>query len=214
VLSAEDWQAVRLTLVVSAYAVGCALPLGVAIAVVLARVRFAGRFLLDLLVYLPLVVPPVVVGWMLLELFGVRGVFGAPLHRWFGLQLAFTTAGAALACGVMVLPLIVRATRISLEAIDPGLEQAARTLGAGRMDRFIGIVLPLAGPGLLVGVISAYAAAGRVRRGDHLRRQYSGGDADAAAGDLYRAAGAGRGGAGGAAVAGVGGAGAGRVGSG
>jgi molybdate transport system permease protein len=159
VLSAEDWQAVRLTLVVSAYAVGCALPLGVAIAVVLARVRFAGRFLLDLLVYLPLVVPPVVVGWMLLELFGVRGVFGAPLHRWFGLQLAFTTAGAALACGVMVLPLIVRATRISLEAIDPGLEQAARTLGAGRMDRFIGIVLPLAGPGLLVGVISAYAAS-------------------------------------------------------
>ena len=157
--SGEDWQAVRLTLVVSAYAVGGALPIGVAIAVVLARLRFTGRFLLDSVVYLPLVLPPVVVGWLLLELFGVRGVFGATLHRWFGIQLAFTTAGAAFACGVMVLPLIVRATRLSLESIDPGLEQAARTLGAGRLDRLASIVLPLAAPGLLIGVISAFAAS-------------------------------------------------------
>ncbi len=158
-LTAEDWEAVRLTLRVSAEAVGWAFPLGVALALVLARRRFPGRFLLDALVYLPMVLPPVVVGWLLLELFGIRGVLGAPLHRWLGIQLAFTTQGAALACGVMVLPLIVRATSLSLTAIDPGLEQAAQCLGARRLDRLLTIVLPLAAPGLLVGAISAYAAS-------------------------------------------------------
>jgi molybdate transport system permease protein len=159
VLTADDWEAIRLTLLVSAEAVGWAVPVGVLLALVLARGVFPGRFVLDAAVYLPMVLPPVVVGWLLLELFGVRGVIGAPLHRWFGIHLAFTTAGAALACGVMVLPVIVRATRLSLEAIDPGLEQAARCLGAGRLDRLATIVLPLALPGLLVGAISAYAAS-------------------------------------------------------
>ncbi len=158
-LTTDDWVALRLTLLVSAEAVGWAFPLGVALALVLARRRFPGRFLLDALVYLPMVLPPVVVGWLLLELFGIQGVLGAPLHRWFGIQLAFTTEGAALACGVMVLPLIVRATSLSLTAIDPGLEQAAQCLGARRLDRLLTIVLPLAAPGLLVGAISAYAAS-------------------------------------------------------
>jgi molybdate transport system permease protein len=159
VLSGEDWQAVRLTLLVSFYAVGGALPIGVGLALVLARFRFPGRFLLDAVVYLPMVLPPVVTGWLLLELFGIRGVFGATLYHWFGVRLAFTTAGAALACGVMVLPVIVRAVRLSLEAIDPGLLLAARSLGAKRLDRFSSVTLPLAAPGLLVGVISAYAAS-------------------------------------------------------
>jgi molybdate transport system permease protein len=158
-LSSDDWVAVRLTLLVSAYAVGWALPLGAGIALLLARNRFPGRFALDAVVYLPLVLPPVVIGWLLLELFGIRGVFGAPLFRWFGVRFAFTTAGAALACGVMVLPLIVRAVRQSLEAVDPRLEQAARSLGAAWLDRFCTITLPLAAPGLLIGAISAYAAS-------------------------------------------------------
>ncbi len=158
-LSPDDWEAIRLTLVVSAEAVGWAMPIGMLLALVLARYAFRGRFLLDAFVYLPMVLPPVVVGWLLLEVFGIHGVIGAQLNRWFGVRLAFTTAGAALACGVMVLPVIVRAIRLSLEAIDPGLEQAARCLGAGAFDRLATIVLPLAAPGVLVGAISAYAAS-------------------------------------------------------
>ena len=157
-LSAEEWQAVRLTLAVAARSVGFGLPLAVVVAFVLARCRFPGRPLLDALVYLPMVLPPVVVGWLLLLTFGVRGPIGAWLQAWFGIRLVFTTAGAALASAVMAFPLMVRAVRLSLEAADPALEQAARTLGAGRLDRFCSITLPLAAPGVLVGAIVGYAA--------------------------------------------------------
>ena len=156
-LSPEEWQAVRLTLTVAARAVGFGLPLAVLTAWVLARCRFPGRALFNALVHLPLVLPPVVTGWLLLMLFGLRGPLGALLHDWFGIRLVFTTAGASLACAVMTFPVMVRAVRLSLEAADPGLEQAARTLGAGRWDRLVNITLPLASPGILVGGIVGYA---------------------------------------------------------
>ncbi len=159
VLTADDWQAVRLTLAVAARAVGFGLPLAVAVAWVLARTRFPGRPVLGALVHLPLVLPPVVTGWMLLLLFGVQGPVGRRLLAWFGLRLAFTTAGAALACGVMIFPIMVRTIRLAIEAIDPGLEQAARTLGAGRLDRFATITLPLAAPGILVAAVVGYATS-------------------------------------------------------
>jgi molybdate transport system permease protein len=138
-------------------AVGFALPLAILIAWVLARSRFPGRPVLNAVVHLPFVLPPVVTGWLLLILFGVRGPVGALLHDWFGIRLVFTTAGATLACAVMIFPVMVRSVRLSLEAADLGLEQAARTLGAGRLDRLINITLPLASPGILVGAIVAYA---------------------------------------------------------
>jgi molybdate transport system permease protein len=142
---------------VAARAVGCGLPLAVVTAWILARYRFPGRPLLNALVHLPLVLPPVVTGWLLLILFGIRGPIGSLLLDWFGIRLAFTTAGASLAAGVMTFPVMVRAIRLSLEAADLGLEQAARTLGAGRLDRFFNITLPLASPGILVGGVVAYA---------------------------------------------------------
>jgi molybdate transport system permease protein len=137
--------------------VGVGLPLAVLTAWVLARYRFPGRPLLNAFVHLPLVLPPVVTGWLLLIVFGVRGPIGSLLYDWLGIRLAFTTAGASLAVGVMTFPVMVRAIRLSLEAGDPGLEQAARTLGAGRFDRLINVTLPLASPGILVGGIVAYA---------------------------------------------------------
>lgn len=156
-LSPEEWEAIWLTLTVSARAVGFGLPLAIVTAWVLARYRFPGRAILSALVHLPLVLPPVVTGWLLLIIFGIRGPVGAFLHDWFGIRLVFTPAGASLACAVMTFPVMVRAVRLSLEAADPGLEQAARTLGAGRWDRFMNITLPLAAPGILVGGIVGYA---------------------------------------------------------
>ena len=150
-------MAVRLTLLVAARAVGFGLPLAILTAWLLARVRFPGRPLVNALVHLPLVLPPVVTGWLLLILFGVRGPAGSLLYDWFGIRLVFTTAGASLACAVMTFPVMVRAIRASLEAADPGLEQAARTLGAGRLDRFFNVTLPLASPGILVGAIVGFA---------------------------------------------------------
>lgn len=158
-LTAEDWEAVRLTLVVAARAVGGGLPLAVLTAWLLARGRFPGRAIVNALVHLPLVLPPVVTGWLLLIIFGIRGPIGALLHDWFGVRLVFTTAGASLACAVMTFPVMVRAVRLSLESADPGLEQAAQTLGAGRFDRLINVTLPLASPGILVGAIVAYATS-------------------------------------------------------
>ena len=148
-----------LTLGVAARAVGFGLPLAVLMAWVLARLRFPGRSLLNAVVHLPLVLPPVVTGWLLLLFFGVRGPAGRLLMDWFGVRLVFTTAGAALACAVMVFPVMVRAIRLSLESVDPGLEQAARTLGAGRLDRLFTVTLPLAAPGILVGGVVAYATS-------------------------------------------------------
>ena len=136
---------------------GCGLPVAVLTAWVLARARFPGRTVLNALVHLPLALPPVVTGWLLLLVFGVRGPLGALLMQWFGVRLVFTTAGAALACAVMTFPIMVRSVRLAIEAIDPGLEQAARTLGAGRLDRLLTVTLPLAAPGIVVAAVVGYA---------------------------------------------------------
>ncbi|MBV9345584.1 MAG: molybdate ABC transporter permease subunit [Gammaproteobacteria bacterium] len=157
-LSPAELQALRLSLAVAARSVLFSLPLALACAWVLGRVRFPGRTFLDALVHLPLVLPPVAVGYVLLMLLGAQGVMGGWLHRTFGLQLAFTTAGAALATAVMTFPLMVRAMRLSLEHVDRGLEDAARTLGAGPLDRFLSITLPLMLPGILAGALTAFAA--------------------------------------------------------
>lgn len=157
-LSPEEWEAVRLSLAVAGRSVAFGLPPAVLVAYALVRGRFPGRSVLDALVHLPLVMPPVVVGWGLLLLFGVRGPFGAALYEWFGVRLVFTTAGAALATGVMAFPLMVRAVRLSLEGVDAGLEAAARTLGAGPLDRFVTVTLPLMAPGILSGAVVAFAA--------------------------------------------------------
>ena len=157
-LSPEEWQALRLSLDVATRSVALSLLPAIGVAWLLARGRFAGRMVLDALVHLPLVVPPVVVGWALLMLFGIQGPIGAALHEWFGIRLVFTTGGAALATAVMSFPLIVRAVRLGFEQLDPGLEAAARTLGAGPIDRFLTITLPLASPGILAGAVTAFAA--------------------------------------------------------
>jgi molybdate transport system permease protein len=158
-LQPDEWQAVRLTLAVAARAVGFGLPVAVLLAWVLARGRFRGCGILNAIVHMPLVLPPVVTGWLLLLLFGIQGPAGALLLRWFGVRLVFTTAGASLACAVMTLPLMVRSIRLAIESVDPALEQAARSLGASRLDRFLTITLPLAAPGVLAGIAIAYAAS-------------------------------------------------------
>lgn len=157
-LSLDEWDAVRLSLIVASRSLGMSLPLAIAAAVLLARFRFPGRSLLDAFVHLPLVLPPVVTGWLLLLLFGARGPLGRALMEWFGVRLVFTTNGAALATAAMTFPLIVRAVRLSLDAVDPGLEAAARTLGAGWLDRFVTVTLPLMSPGILAGAVTAFAA--------------------------------------------------------
>jgi molybdate transport system permease protein len=157
-LTAEEWQVVLLTLRVAGLAVGCGLPLAILTGALLA-VRFPGRFLISALVHLPLALPPVVTGWLLLLMFGVEGPAGGWLFRHFNIRLAFTMQGAALACGVMVFPLMVRAVRLSIELIDPGLSQAARTLGAGRIDRFFSIMLPLSLPGVLMAAVLGFTGS-------------------------------------------------------
>jgi molybdate transport system permease protein len=153
-----ELEALRLSLEVAARSVGFSLPLAVLAAWVLTRARFPGRLLLDAFVHLPLVLPPVAVGYVLLLLFGTRAPLGAWLRNHFGIQLAFTTAGAALATAVMTFPLMVRAIRLSLESVDRGLEDAARTLGAAPLDRFVTVTLPLMLPGILAGAVTAFAA--------------------------------------------------------
>jgi molybdate transport system permease protein len=158
VLTPAESEALRLSLRVATGSVALNLPFATLLAWLLVRARFAGRTLLDAFVHLPLVLPPVVVGYLLLLLFGVHGPVGRWLYAAFGLRLAFTSAGAALATAVMSFPLMVRAIRLSLEAIPPGLEEAARTLGAGALDRFATITLPLMAPGILAGAVTAFAA--------------------------------------------------------
>ena len=158
-MTPEERQTVLLTLNVALRATAFALPVAILAATLLARGRFPGRFLLNALVHLPLMLPPVVTGWLLLLIFGVNGPVGAWLFRWLHVRLAFTQAGAALACGVMVFPLMVRAVRLSLDAIDPQLEQAARTLGAHGPSRFFSITLPLALPGVLAAAVLGYTAS-------------------------------------------------------
>jgi molybdate transport system permease protein len=158
-LSANESEALALSLSVATRSVLLSLPFAVVLSWVLTRKQFAGRTLLDAFVHLPLVLPPVVVGFLLLVLFGARGPLGGWLERTFGIELIFTRNGAALATAVMTFPLMVRAMRISLETVDRGLEDAARTLGAGSLDRFATITLPLMLPGILAGAITAFSAA-------------------------------------------------------
>jgi molybdate transport system permease protein len=153
-----ELEALRLSLAVAARSVAFSLPLAVLVAWLLTRARFPGRTLFDAFVHLPLVLPPVAVGYVLLVVFGSHGALGGWLRNHFGIELAFTTAGAALATAVMTFPLMVRAMRLSLENIDRGLEDAARTLGAGPLDRFASITLPLMLPGILAGTVTAFAA--------------------------------------------------------
>jgi molybdate transport system permease protein len=158
-LSAGESEALGLSLSVASRSVLFSLPFAIALAWVLTRRQFIGRTVLDAFVHLPLVLPPVVVGYLLLVLFGARGPIGGWLERAFGVELIFTRNGAALATAVMSFPLMVRAMRISLENVDRGLEDAARTLGAGAIDRFASITLPLMLPGVLAGAITAFSAA-------------------------------------------------------
>ena len=156
-LSAEEWQAILLSLRVGVWSVGLSLPFGMLLAWLLARREFPGKALLDGLVHLPLVLPPVVVGYALLVLLGRNGAIGKPLYDLLGVTIAFTWQGAALAAAVMGFPLMVRAIRLSLDSMDRGLEEAARTLGAGRIAVFVTVTLPLILPGVLTGVILAFA---------------------------------------------------------
>jgi molybdate transport system permease protein len=156
-LTDEELQAIRLSLRVAFWSVTCSLPFGVLVAWVLARRSFPGKILLDGLVHLPLVVPPVVVGFILLVLFGRRGPIGGWLYDTLGITIIFTWQGAALAAAVVGFPLMVRAMRLSLEAVDRRLEAAARTLGAKPFDVFTTITLPLMAPGILAGAILAFA---------------------------------------------------------
>lgn len=158
-LTDVELLALRLSLQVAFTAVAVSLPLAVAVAWLLARREFPGKSLFDAVVHLPLVLPPVVVGYFLLVLFGTQGPIGAWLYEAFGLRLIFTRWGAALAAAVMSFPLMVRAIRLALEAVDRGLESAARTLGASRIDVFFSVTLPLMLPGIVSGCIVAFAAA-------------------------------------------------------
>ena len=158
-LSPEEWQAVALSLRVAFWSTLLSLPFGIAVALMLARGRFPGHGLLNGLVHLPLILPPVVTGYLLLLTFGRRGTIGAALDSWFGIVLAFRWTGAVLAAAVMAFPLMVRAIRLAIEAVDPKLEQAAATLGAPRVWVFLTVTLPLILPGILAGAILAFAKA-------------------------------------------------------
>ncbi|WP_420606711.1 molybdate ABC transporter permease subunit [Novosphingopyxis sp.] len=156
-LSADEWGIIGLSLKVSLTAMMCTLPIAFGLAWLLARGRFPGRFLLDALVHLPLVLPPVVIGWLLLIAFGADGPIGSWLQSWFGVTVIFRWTGAAIAAAVMALPLMVRAIRLSIEAVDRKLEGAARTLGATRWHAFRTISLPLCVPGILAATILGFA---------------------------------------------------------
>ena len=158
-LSPDEWIAVRLSLKVALVATAASLPLGVFVAWLLARRDFWGKSLLNGLVHLPLVMPPVVTGYLLLLTFGRRGPAGSFLAENFGIVFSFRWTGAALACAVMAFPLMVRAIRLSIEAIDRRLEAAAGTLGANPLTVFATITLPLALPGIIAGMILAFAKA-------------------------------------------------------
>ncbi|MFK3692125.1 molybdate ABC transporter permease subunit [Agrobacterium tumefaciens] len=158
-LSPEEWTAIRLSLWVSSIAMLASLPFGIAVAVALARGRFWGKSLLNGIVHLPLILPPVVTGYLLLVLFGRRGAIGQFLDSWFGLVFSFRWTGAALACAVMAFPLMVRSIRLSVEAVDRKLEEAAGTLGASPLWVFLTVTLPLTLPGIIAGMILAFAKA-------------------------------------------------------
>lgn len=158
-LGPEEWQAVRLSLQVALVATLASLPLGLFVAYALARWRFWGHGALNAVVHLPLVLPPVVTGYLLLIWFGRQGAIGIFLDSTLGIRFAFEWTGAALASAVMGFPLMVRAIRLALEAVDPKLEQAASTLGASRLMVLVTVTLPLALPGIIAGLVLAFAKA-------------------------------------------------------
>ncbi|TBA44993.1 molybdate ABC transporter permease subunit [Rhizobium ruizarguesonis] len=158
-LSNEEWTAILLSLRVSIVAMLASLPFGILVALVLARGRFWGKSVLNGVVHLPLILPPVVTGFLLLILFGRRGPIGNLLDQYFGIVLSFRWTGAALACAVMAFPLMVRSIRLSIEATDRKLEEAAGTLGAGPVWVFLTVTLPLTLPGIIAGMILSFAKA-------------------------------------------------------
>src|SRR5881227_254722 len=158
-LTPDEWTAVLLSLRIAVVATLVALPFGIAIAWVLARKNFWGKTIVDGLVHLPLVLPPVVTGYLLLISFGRKGPIGAFLADTFGIVFSFRWTGAALACGVMGFPLLVRAVRLSIETIDARLEDASRTLGASPFRVFLTVTLPLALPGIIAGMVLCFAKA-------------------------------------------------------
>ncbi len=158
-LTPNEWRAVALSLRVSFWATVVSLPIGLLVAYALARWNFWGKQLLNGLVHLPLILPPVVTGYLLLLTFGRKGTVGQYLDEWFGLVFAFRWTGAALAAAVMAFPLMVRAMRLAIEAVDPKLEQAAGTLGASKPWVFLTVTLPLILPGIIAGAILAFAKA-------------------------------------------------------
>ena len=158
-LTPEEWTAIRLSLWVSTIAMLASLPFGIATAYALARGRFWGKSILNGIVHLPLILPPVVTGFVLLILFGRRGVIGQFLDQSFGIVFSFRWTGAALACAVMAFPLMVRSIRLSIEAVDRKLEEAAGTLGASPLWVFLTVTLPLTLPGIIAGMILAFAKA-------------------------------------------------------
>lgn len=158
-LGPAEWEAVRLSARVALWATLASLPLGILVAYVLARWSFPGKQLLNGLVHLPLILPPVATGYLLLVMLGRRGPVGQVLEQWFGIVLAFRWTGAAVAAAVMAFPLMVRAIRLAIEAVDPGLEAAAATLGASRVWVFLTVTLPLILPGIVAGAILAFAKA-------------------------------------------------------
>jgi molybdate transport system permease protein len=156
-MTAEEWEVLKLSMKVALWSVAGSLPFGIAVAHVLARYQFPGKSVFDAVVHLPLVLPPVVIGYFLLILLGRRGPIGAILDQYFGIVLSFRWTGAAVACAVMGFPLMVRAIRLSLEAVDDRLEAAARTLGAGRLRVLATVTFPLALPGIITGVLLSFA---------------------------------------------------------
>jgi molybdate transport system permease protein len=158
-LAPDEWTAILLSLRVAVVATIFALPFGIAMAWLLARKKFPGKTVIDAAIHLPLVLPPVAVGYLLLISFGRNGPIGAFLADTLGIVFSFRWTGAALACGIMAFPLLVRAIRLSFEAIDRRLEDAAATLGAGRTWRFLTVSLPLALPGIIAGMVLCFAKA-------------------------------------------------------
>jgi molybdate transport system permease protein len=158
-LSPDEWTAVRLSLRVATVAMLASLPVGIAVAYLLARGRFPGKAILSGIVFLPLILPPVVTGYLLLLSFGRRGPIGAFLDQHFGIVFSFRWTGAALACAVMAFPLLVRSIRLSIEAVDRRLEEAAGTLGANPLWVFLFVTLPLILPGIIAGMILCFAKA-------------------------------------------------------
>jgi molybdate transport system permease protein len=159
ILTTAESEALFLSLQISCVAVFCALPLAFAAALLLARTRFFGKTIVDGLIHVPLVLPPVAIGFLLLTVFGTRAGLGAWLFGHFGIRFVFSWTGAALASAIITFPFQVRAIRLALEGVDKGLNEAAETLGAGWWDRLINITLPLAFPGIVAGAVTAFAAS-------------------------------------------------------